>query len=57
MSLLGDVSYGFGNYDVVWYEFMFGLVANITGYVLLKLVVWSECLLLVPWLAELCNSQ
>ena len=35
VSLLGDVYDGFGDYGVVWYEFMSELVVNIDGYVLI----------------------
>ena len=34
-SLLGNLSYGFGNDGVVWYEFIYELVANIIWYVLI----------------------
>ena len=34
-SLLGNYSYGFGDGGVVWYDFIYELVANITLYVFL----------------------
>ena len=49
-SLLGDLSYGFGDDGVVWYEFISELVANINGYVLIEtgdVICWSEVDLLL----------
>ena len=37
-SLLGDVSDGFVDDGVVWYEFMYKLVSNINGYMLIDTV-------------------
>ena len=34
-SLLGDLSYAFGDDGVVWYDFISELVANMNGYVLI----------------------
>ena len=35
-SLLGDLSYGFGDDGVVWYDFISELVTNINWYVLIE---------------------
>ena len=37
-SLFGDVSDGFVVDGVVWYEFMYKLVSNINGYMLIDTV-------------------
>ena len=42
VSLLDDLSYGFGNVSVVWYDFISELVAKMNGYVLIETgdVIW-----------------
>ena len=35
VSLLGDVSYGFGDDGVVWYEIISELVSKTNGYLLI----------------------
>ena len=41
-SLLGDLSYGFGHDGIVWYDFIYDLVADINGCVLIDTgdVIW-----------------
>ena len=34
-SLLGNLSYGFGDDGVAWYDFIYEVVANINGYMLI----------------------
>ena len=49
-SLLGDLSYAFGDDGVVWYDFISELVANMNGYVLIEtgdVICWSEVGLLL----------